>query len=185
VSTGSPGLSFDALSVHGPARRVRNSISLFDREAIDMSVRITMSLMAGLGLVLSLGGCSTDPNMPKLGKVHGKVTYKGKPLDGGHIVFTPATGKGGETGQVATGEINPDGTYEMTTFNTGDGAILGQHIVTVVVQKGEMPKPDEYSRIKYELPKNLAPTKYASADKSPLRCTVVEGGTTFDIELKD
>jgi hypothetical protein len=150
-----------------------------------MSIRLPFTLVAGLGLLFSLGGCTGDPNMPKLGKVRGTVTYQGKPIDAGHIVFTPATGKGGETGQVATGEINSDGTYEMTTFNTGDGAILGQHIVTVVVQKGDMPKPDQSGQIKYQLPKNLTPTKYATADKSPLRCTVVEGATKFDIELKD
>ncbi len=151
-----------------------------------MSVKLLLSCVTGLGLVFSFGGCSNDPNMPKLAKAYGTVTYKGKPLDGGHIVFTPAAGKGGETGQNATGEINSDGTYEMTTFNTGDGAILGQHIVTVVVrEKGEMPKPDASSQIKYELPKSLTPSKYATADKSPLRCTVVEGGTKFDIELKD
>ena len=61
-----------------------------------------------------------------------------------------------------------------------------QHIVTVVVpQKGEMPKPDATSHIKYKLPKNVTPSKYATADKSPLRCTVVEGSQKFDIELKD
>lgn len=150
-----------------------------------MSVRIPITLVAGLGLLLPLGGCSHDPNMPKLGKVHGTVTYKGKPLDAGHIVFTPATGKGGDTGQNATGEINSDGTYELTTFDTGDGAILGQHIVTVTVQKGEMPKPDEYGQIKYELPKNAVPEKFASAEKSPLRYTVREGNNTINIELKD
>jgi hypothetical protein len=153
-----------------------------------MSVRATLSLTAGLGLVLSLGGCSHDANMPKLGKVHGTVTYKKKPVDGGHIVFTPAQGKGSDSGQGATGEINSDGTYELTTFNTGDGAVLGQHIVTVVVrEKGNeaLRRPDSNSHIKYELSKNLTPTKYATPDKSPLRCTVVEGGMQFDIELKD
>ena len=151
-----------------------------------MSVRHLLSITAGLGLVFSLGGCSGDPNMPKLVKVHGKVTYNGKPLDGGRVVFTPVAGKGGETGQNATGEIDSDGTYELTTFNTGDGAILGQHVVTVVSrEKREIPKPDANSHIKYELPKSLTPAKYATADKSPLRCTVVEGMTSFDIELKD
>ena len=151
-----------------------------------MSVRVALSLAAGLSLVLLLGGCSQDASMPKLGKVHGKVTYKGQPLDGGRVVFTPAAGKGGETGQGAIGQIGTDGSYELTTFNTGDGAILGQHVVTVVVpQKGEMPKPDKYSQIKYVLPKNVTPPKYATADKSPLRCTVVEGSTEFNIDLKD
>jgi hypothetical protein len=124
--------------------------------------------------------------MPTLGKVQGKVTYQGKPLDGGRVLFTPVAGKGGESGQSASGEIDSNGTYEMTTFNTGDGAILGQHIVTVVSsKKGEMPQPDKYSQIKYVVPKNVTPPKYATADKSPLRCTVVEGKMTFDIELKD
>jgi hypothetical protein len=150
-----------------------------------MSVRHLLSLVAGLGLVYHLSGCSADPNMPKLGKVSGKVSYQGKPLDAGRVVFTPVAGKGGESDQGASGEISSDGSYEMTTFNTGDGAVLGQHIVTVVVQKGEMPKPDANGHIKYELPKNATPAKYATADKSPLRCTVVEGRMTFDIELKD
>jgi hypothetical protein len=150
-----------------------------------MSVRHLLSLVAGLGLVYHLSGCSADPNMPKLGKVSGKVSYQGKPLDAGRVVFTPVAGKGGESDQGASGEINSDGSYEMTTFNTGDGAVLGQHIVTVVVQKGEMPKPDANGHINYVLPKNATPAKYATADKSPLRCTVVAEGMTFDIELKD
>ena len=40
-----------------------------------------------------------------------------------------------------------------------------------------MPKPDASGQIKYELPKSLSPSKYATADKSPLRCTVVAEGT--------
>ena len=148
-----PG-SMVALLVHRPARRGRNSHSLFDCEAIVMSARMMLSLMAGLGLVFSFGGCSSDPDLPKLGKAYGTVTYKGKPLDGGHIVFTPAGGKGGETGQNATGEINSDGTYEMTTFNTGDGAILGQHIVTVVArEKARCPSPMPAARSNTSCPR--------------------------------
>jgi hypothetical protein len=152
-----------------------------------MSVRHLISLVTGLGLVFQLSGCSSyDSNMPKLGKVRGKVSYQGKPVNTGRVVFTPVGGKGGDTGQGASGEVESDGTYEMTTFNAGDGAILGQHIVTVVVrEKTAMPKPDADGHIKYEVPKALTPAKYATADKSPLRCTVVEGGTVFDIEMTD
>jgi hypothetical protein len=151
-----------------------------------MLARNLVSFTVGLGLVCSFGGCSNDPNMPKLGKVHGKVIYNGKPLDGGRVVFTPAMGKGGDTGQAAGGEIDSDGTYEMTTFNTGDGAIIGQHIVTIVSrEKGARNEPDANGHIKYELHKSVTPAKYATPDKSPLRCTVVPEGSTFDIELKD
>jgi len=151
-----------------------------------MSPKTALSLLAGLGLLLPLAGCSANAGMPKLGKVSGKVTYKGKPLEYGHIVFTPAAGKGGETGQSATGEIGSDGSYEMTTFNTGDGAILGQHVITVEARnKAEMPKVKPDSTIDYVLPKSTVPSIYASAEKSPLRFTVKEGSQKYDIDLKD
>jgi hypothetical protein len=150
-----------------------------------MFVKTALSVLTGLGLVFLAAGCSGDANRPKLGKVHGKVTYKGTPVSSGHVVFTPVEGKGGASGDVATGEIAADGSYDMTTFNTGDGAILGQHIVSVQVRSGEMPKPKADSTIDYKLPKSLIPGKYTTPDKSPLRCTVVEGSNPFDIELKD
>ena len=139
-------------------------------------------------LLSAQSGCGGDPTLPTLGKVSGKVTYQGKPVDAGHIVFTPAAGKGSETGQSATGEIGSGGSYNMTTFNTGDGAILGEHVVTVELRKaGEdaYPKPKADGTIDYKLPKSLGPVKYSKVESSPLRCTVVAGGTTFDIELKD
>jgi hypothetical protein len=147
-----------------------------------------LMLLAGASLLGSLAGCSGDPNLPKLGKVHGKVTFKGKPVDSGTVTFNPIQGKGGETGQNATGQIESDGSYAMTTFNTGDGAILGQHVVAVVVrEKGSenMGKPKADSTIDYRMPKIVTPSKFASVETSPLRCTVHEGDNVFDIELKD
>lgn len=146
----------------------------------------------GLGLVVAVAavgnGCGSDPDMPKLGKVGGTVTYKGKNVDAGHVVFTPVQGKGGDTGQIGTGEIRSDGSYTLTTFTTGDGAILGEHVVTVQVRPSgtdayPMPKPD--GSIDYKLPKNIAPSRYAKVETSPLRCTVPAGGTTYNIEIKD
>jgi hypothetical protein len=153
-----------------------------------MSHRTAFSLLAVVSLLGTLAGCSGDPNLPKLGRVHGKVTYNGKPVDSGTVTFNPIPGKGGETGQNATGQIEPDGSYVMTTFNTADGAILGQHVVAVVVrEKGSenQGKPKADSTIDYSMPKIVTPSKYASVDTSPLRCTVKEGDNTFDIELKD
>jgi hypothetical protein len=154
------------------------------------TLRATLAFVVGVSLLslVPLAGCSGDPNMPKLGRVHGKVTYKGKPVESGTVTFNPVLGKGGETGQNATGQIAADGTYEMTTFNTGDGAIVGEHMVAVVVrEKGSenQGKPRADSTIDYTQPKIVTPTKYASVETSPLRFTVREGDNTFDIELKD
>jgi hypothetical protein len=150
--------------------------------------RTSLSLLAGVSLVFLPAGCSRDPNMPKLGTVHGKVTFKGKPVESGIVTFNPIPGKGGETGQNASGQIESDGTYAMTTFSTGDGAILGQHVVSVVVrEKGSesQGKPRADSTIDYSMPKLVTPSRYASVETSPLRCTVREGDNTFDIDLKD
>src|SRR5262245_37566949 len=86
-----------------------------------------------------MGGCGTDPGKPPLGRVHGRVTYNGKPLTHGSVTFTPvAGGKGGATGQIAAGQVGSDGSYALTTFEAGDGAILGQHVVTVQAHEGNV-----------------------------------------------
>jgi hypothetical protein len=151
-----------------------------------MRVKTTAALLTGLFLASAFAGCGGDADKPKLGKVHGKVTLDGNPVDRGRVVFTPAAGKGGETGQTATGEINSDGTFDLTTFDTGDGAILGQHIATVTIpEKGSenLGKPDASGRIEYKLPKSVAPNKYEKVDSSPLRYTVKEGSNDFEIKL--
>jgi hypothetical protein len=143
--------------------------------------------MTALCLAVSLGGCGTDHNKPPLGKVRGKVTYNGQPVTSGSVTFTPIAGQGAATGQPATGQIESDGSYELTTFNTGDGAILGQHAVTVHLGgQGSTPaKKANTGRIIYEMPKSPIPSKYASVSTTPLKHTVEAGSNTIDLPLKD
>src|SRR4051794_10007672 len=83
---------------------------------------------------LAAGGCG--PAGPQLGEVHGKVTYKGKPLSFGSVVFVPAAGLGKEGptggGQPASDDIQADGSYILSTNAFGDGAIVGEGKVVVV-----------------------------------------------------
>jgi len=144
----------------------------------------------GVVLVFTLvaHGCGgSDPAKPKLAKVSGTVTYKGKPITSGRVAFTPEATKGDATGQLATGDINSNGTYRLTTFDTNDGAALGQHVITLQVLEGteNMGKPKPDGTFDYKLPKSLIPAKYTQADKSPLRYTVKEGTNTYDIELEE
>lgn len=157
-----------------------------------------MTLMAsGRRLVLVttatfLFGCGGDASKPKLGRVSGKVSYNGQPVTKGMVSFVPISGPGSETGQSATGEIGTDGSYKLTTFESGDGAVLGEH--KVLVQSSEedpalkgqgMPIPDAKGNFNTKPPKHLVPEKYLTADKTPLRYTVKEGDNRYDIELKD
>jgi len=103
-----------------------------------MQRRVTRALTAALALALiGLGQAGCSNNGLNLGKVRGKVTYKGEPVTAGEILFMPDESKG-TTGPPALGSISSDGSYEMSTEESGDGAIVGVHKVGIV---GRDPKP--------------------------------------------
>src|SRR5262245_30958089 len=79
-------------------------------------IEMRMFLTGVVGISVLMGGCSSDSGRPKVAPVSGKVTQKGKPLTEGDVVFTPSGGPEG-AGTIATGQIGPDGTYRLTTYN--------------------------------------------------------------------
>ena len=84
-------------------------------------------LRCGLILAaLAVVGCGQDDSLTP---VRGRVFYRGQPLPGGTIVFTPDAERGGH-GPLAYGEIAADGHYYLCT---GDkrGAVPGWHRVTI------------------------------------------------------
>jgi len=135
-----------------------------------------------------LPGCGGSVVRPEMAQVQGSVTYRGKKIDKGLVTYTPVNSSGVSGGTNALGPIESDGSYSLTTFNTGDGAILGQHVVTVSVPSQdirELNKPKADGSIAYILPKSAIPARYSDSTKSPLRQTVVVGKNVFDLELKD
>src|SRR4051794_23200847 len=85
--------------------------------------------------LIALTGCSN--NGLTLGRVQGKITYKGQPVSAGEVFFMPDESKG-TTGPPALGSISSDGSYVMSTEESGDGAIVGIHHIGIV---GRDPKP--------------------------------------------
>jgi hypothetical protein len=61
--------------------------------------------------------------------VQGQVFYRGRPLAGGTIVFTPDPERGG-SGPLAVAEVGADGHYSLRTDGK-PGAVPGWHRVTV------------------------------------------------------
>jgi hypothetical protein len=142
--------------------------------------------------VLVASGCGGDPTKPRLGRVSGTVTYNGAVVPKGVVTFVPSGGEGSRTGQPATGEIGSDGSYQLTTFERGDGAVVGEHVVLVQsmemdpsIEGGSMPIPDAQGNLPIAPPKHLVPEKYSSTETTPLRFTVEQGRNSFDIELTD
>jgi hypothetical protein len=78
-----------------------------------------------------LSGCG-GPDY-EVAPVRGIVKLNDKTLQQGGIMFSPvAKGDTANVGRAATGRLQPDGTYTLTTFEKGDGAIVGEHWVTIV-----------------------------------------------------
>jgi len=139
-------------------------------------------------LCLLVAGCGGDTSKPKVAPVRGTVTQKGKPLTGGDVMFTPSQGPAGASGHVATGQIGSDGSYSLTTFNTGDGAVLGTHKVTVVARATadlEKMNKKQGGAIAYKLPPSLVPPKYTRVDSTPLTYTVEDKSNVIDIQLPE
>lgn len=128
-----------------------------------IALAATLCLVAGCG-----GGSGTVP-------VRGTVTFKGKPVPSGTVTFIP------DSGQHATGEIGPDGSYTLTTYKAGDGAVPGSYkVVVVAVQDTSDRLPEERA----SLPPPIIPTKYTSVATTDLTAQVKDGENTINFDLK-
>jgi hypothetical protein len=138
-----------------------------------------------IAAVMALAGCGPGHGMT-LGRVQGKVTYKGEPVKYGTVSFVADTSKG-TNGPIAMGNIKEDGTYVLSTSDPGDGAVVGHHKISVVgldpmpVKKTDdqpVPTPDESPG---EFMKNKAKA-VEQAHRAPRRraaAKAAEQGDTF------
>lgn len=116
-------------------------------------------------------GCG--PSRPETAEVSGRVTFQGKPVPEGRILFWPPSGR------PAMAEIKSDGTYELTTFDAEDGAVIGTHRVTIKATRTVFRNNDP-SKAVVEW---LVPQNYENIDKSPLTAEVSPGKNTINFDL--
>jgi hypothetical protein len=124
-------------------------------------------------VVVGIAGCGGAKEF-EVAPVSGTVTCNGTPLKDGLVVFVPIPRgdvKTKDSGRSASGVIQPDGTYQLTTYNSADGAIVGSHNVQVFA-----PAP-----IDDDAPLTDA-NRYACGN-APLEKTVLEGKNTIHLEL--
>lgn len=154
---------------------------LMDR--LHVPVRVFLAICSFSILALTLSGCGGNSNRPKTAKVIGKVTYDGKPVETGSLLFVPVGG-----GSPAQGNIATDGTYTLGTFTETDGAILGNFKVMITAwtqPKGGPGLPEDAIRGDAG-PISLIPEIYGDLEKSGLTATVKDEKNTinFDLEKK-
>ena len=87
-----------------------------------------------VGLLLVAAGCG-GAGHAGFRPVRGRVLYRGVPLGGGTIVFSPDPERGG-SGPLALAEIQPDGYYALKTDDR-PGAAAGWYRVTVVALQAQ------------------------------------------------
>jgi hypothetical protein len=129
-------------------------------------------------LVLFLAGCGG----PSLGKVTGTVTYDGKPLKSGTIIFE-SKGARPATGKIVDGRI-----VEVTTFQPNDGAPVGEHKVVIqAVEDAGSSKganPGDPSGTSSMQTRSLIPAAYGDPETSRLTATIKRGENNLTFELK-
>jgi hypothetical protein len=126
--------------------------------------------------LLALAGCSSKP---ETFPVRGRVLVNGKPLAGaeGNVVFHNLDDKL----PMARGALQPDGSFELTTFRPGDGAVAGKCQVTVhtfVPGVGTEGEPG------YRPPRPVLPLLYTRLDQTPVTATVEPKENRLDLDLK-
>lgn len=151
---------------------------------------MTMFRLAGLLVLFSLlVGCSGGP---VIAPVKGKITYMGKIIDQGIIMFLP------EQGPAATANIEKDGTYILTTSRKNDGAVVGKHKVTIQATKvsgGSFETPKSIEEENQQSRSNkilvagkvtwLVPEKYSMDKSSTLTADVKNQPNIIDFDIKD
>jgi hypothetical protein len=121
-------------------------------------------------------GCGSD--QMKVAPVEGKVTYQDKPLEFGSVLFQP------DIGPAARGKIAPDGTFRLTTYTAGDGAVLGPHRVAVSCLESQRPGATASSTTEEAgVGNSLIPLKYGNAGASGLTAQVKDTNEPFVFAL--
>jgi hypothetical protein len=121
----------------------------------------------GIGLVLAIGGGCGRAQRPTA-PVSGVITYQGKPLDHGRVVFIH------ESGEATAADIGADGRYTMK-------AVVGHNALIVECRdlSGSLPR-----RGGGMFPASLIPERYGEHMRSGLSCDVKTENNIANFDLK-
>lgn len=133
-----------------------------------ISRRSSARWAAVLAAVVAVAGCSQKKvdNRKVVYPVHGKLLVNDQPAPGAMLVLHAVGASYDNERPVAT--VGPDGTFELTTYVSKDGAPVGEYIVTAqwyLSANKDAPGPWP----------NVIPDKYSKPDSSDLRVRVAEG----------
>jgi hypothetical protein len=137
-------------------RSVGMKLDRFLKESLLSAVVIRLCVVLS---VVALAGCDSSP---EIHPVTGKVNFPGGEMPQAEIArvaFEPVA----EGVKAASGDIKPDGTFQLMTVDPGDGAFAGDYKVALTVHKTYLGR------------QSLIDKKYTSSTTTPLVATVKAG----------
>jgi hypothetical protein len=130
---------------------------------------------------LAFSGCSDAPF--EMAPVTGRVTIDGQQFSQGKVMFAPiASGKSREAGRPAFGVLQPDGSFELGTYEPGDGAVIGEHWVTVIRIDPEGNADPSAEAFGAPAPKAAGPKQFSRV-AVPTKVTVAPEDNVIDVRL--
>lgn len=145
-----------------------------------------VSLAAALAAAAVLTGCGEVPR----GRVHGTVTYQGKPIPEATVIFIA---KDNQTHLV---DLGADGSYEVSGVALGPVKVSVQQAPPRVASKADPTRPGSKAAVADEkagkelpaTPPKLSlsrlPADYADAEKSGLKFDLTAPDQEWSVDLK-
>jgi hypothetical protein len=119
-----------------------------------------------------LAGCDGSPRMIQVTGVVANADGTPIQCESGAVLFQPTSMGADSTGQHASGEVRPDGTFTMMTNVPGDGMQPGDYKVVLQLWKS------------YRDGKLAVPEKYGNSATTPLEATVDGAHAHFEFKVE-
>ena len=136
-------------------------------------------LLVVLALLCGLAGCGGNPSYPETSPTTGLVTFRGQPLTSGTITYAPVNA---QEQRPASGQINGQGKFSLSTFRPGDGAMPGEYRIAVVAYAGSADSLRAGG--KANAGTTAIPGKYSKPQTSGLTATVSSGSNYHEFPLE-
>jgi hypothetical protein len=106
--------------------------------------------------------------------VKGEVFHQGKPAEGALVIFH-RQGSPGPGPLTPHGRVKGDGTFELTTYEAGDGAPSGEYAITFF-----WPEPPKSPVDDPDSGPDRLRGRYSDPQTSPLRVKIQEGTNALE-----
>lgn len=138
-----------------------------------MIIKSAIAQLLAITLLL-LAGCNAEGIHP----VKGQVIWKDTQQPAGELAGSLISFEQAETQTSARGQVQPDGSFQLTTNRENDGAKIGEHVI-LLMEIGRLPQPSDPTKL---MPGKIPP-RYATRE-SDLRAVIKPGLNQPTIEVE-